>query len=411
MSLATTEEIRSHFPALQRFHGNHAVAYFDGPGGTQVPSPVPIAMADYLFHRNANAHWAFPTSAETDRVRYQAREAMADFLFATAEEIVFGPNMTTLTYHLSRALGREMEPGDEVVVTELDHHANVDPWKALEWERGVRVRTVPMIPETGTLDLDRFEELLGPRTRLVALGAASNILGTLTDIAPLARMAGAVGAKVFVDAVHLAPHRRIRVEDLECDFLACSPYKFYGPHMGVLWIRGDLLEQMDVPKVAPAPDAGPERFESGTLNAEGMAGTTAVVDFLAGLAGPDPAPRREKLDELFSGLPTRESALLERLWSGLNVIRGVRLYGPPPEEERAPTLSFTVAGLTPREVSSRLADEAGAFLSHGNFYASTVVDRLGLRPHGTVRAGISIYTTAEEVDRVVEGVGRIAAGA
>ena len=411
MALATTADIRSHFPALQRFHGSHRVAYFDGPGGTQVPSPVPIAMADYLFHRNANAHWAFPTSAETDRVRHQAREAMADFLGAGADEIVFGPNMTTLTYHLSRTLGREMEPGDEVVVTELDHHANVDPWKALERERGVRVRTLPMIPETGTLDLERFPELLGPRTRLVALGAASNILGTLTDVAPLARMAKEVGAKVFVDAVHLAPHHRIQVQDFGCDFLACSPYKFYGPHMGVLWIQGDLLETLDVPKVTPAPAAGPERFEPGTVNAEGMAGTTAVVDFLAGLAGPEPSSRREQLDAVFSELPVREGALLERLWAGLEAIPAVRLYGPPPKDHRAPTVSFTMKGITSREVSSKLANGVGAFLSHGDFYAATVVDRLGLRPHGMVRAGISIYTTAEEVDRVVEGVERIAAEA
>jgi selenocysteine lyase/cysteine desulfurase len=214
-----------------------------------------------------------------------------------------------------------------------------------------------------------------------------------------------------VDAVHFAPHRRIRVEDFGCDFLACSPYKFYGPHMGALWVRGDLLEGMDVPKVAPAPAVGPERFESGTANAEGMAGTTAVVDFLAGLAGPGPASRRERLDSVFAELAAREGVLLERLWNGLEPVAGVRLYGSPPGDFRAPTLSFTVDGVPSRDVSSRLADEAGAFLSHGNFYASTVVERLGLIPHGTVRAGISIYTTAEEVDRVVDGVGRIAAGA
>jgi len=407
MALATTADIRSHFPALQRSHGNHNVAYFDGPGGTQVPSPVPIAMADYLFHRNANGRWAFPTSAETDRVRHQAREAMADLLSARAEEIVFGQNMTTLTYQLSRALGQEMDPGDEIIVTELDHHANVDPWKALERERGVRVRTLPLIPENGTLDLLRYPELLGPKTRLVALGAASNILGTLTDVAPLARMARDVGAKVFVDAVHFAAHRRIRVRDFECDFLACSPYKFYGPHMGVLWIRGELLESMEVPKVRPAPDTGPERFESGTLNAEGMAGTTAAVDFLAGLAGGDRPSRAHQLDAFFSELPIREGALLDRLWKGLQANPGVRVYGPPPGPDRAPTLSFTVDGFSAREVSSRLADWAGAFLSHGDFYASTVVDRLGLRPHGVVRAGVSIYTTEEEVDRVVAGVRRI----
>ncbi len=407
MALASTTEIRSHFPALQRTHGSFPVAYFDGPGGTQVPSSVPVAMADYLFHRNANANWPFPTSAETGRIRHQAREAMAGFLCAKAEEIVFGANMTTLTYRLSRALGSDMEPGDEIVVTELDHHANIDPWKVLEAERGVRIRTLPLVPETGTLDLDRFPELLGPRTRLVALGAASNILGTLTEVAPLARMAKEFGASVFVDAVHLAPHRRIRVEELECDFLACSPYKFYGPHMGVLWIRGELLESMAVPKVVPAPASGPGRFESGTVNSEGMAGTTAAVDFLAGLAGSGPDSLEERLDLVFSELPAREGALFERLWNGLESLPAVRLYGPPPGSHRAPTLSFTVQGFTSREISSRLADEAGAFLSHGDFYAATVVDRLGLRPHGMVRAGVSIYTTEEEVDRVVEGIERI----
>ncbi len=410
MALAATTDIRSHFPALKRTHGAFPVAYFDGPGGTQVPSSVPIAMADYLYHRNSNARWPFPTSAETDRIRHQAREAMADFLGGKAEEVVFGANMTTLTYHLSRALGAEMEPDDEVVVTELDHHGNVDPWKALETERGVRVKTLPMIPEAGTLDLERFPDLLNKKTRLVALGAASNILGTLTDIPPLARMAKEVGAKVFVDAVHLAPHRRIRVEEMGCDYLACSPYKFYGPHMGVLWIKGELLETMPVPKVAPAPKTGPGRFESGTINSEGMAGTTAAVEFLCTLSGLESGTRPEKLDAVFAELPEREGALLERLWVGLADQPGVRLFGPPPTEDRAPTLSFVVDGLPAREVSARLADESGVFLSHGDFYAATVVDRLGLRPHGMVRAGVSIYTTEEEVDRVVEGVGKISSG-
>lgn len=417
MALATVEEIRSHFPALRRTHGGHAAAFFDGPGGTQVPDAVPVAMADYLFHRNANTHWAFPTSAETDRVRHQAREAMADFLGGDPEEMVFGPNMTTLTFHLSRALGREMAPGDEIVVTELDHHANVDPWKALEVERGVVVKVLPLIPDSGTLDLERFPGLLSPRTKLVALGAASNALGTLTEIPPLARMARDAGARVFVDAVHLAPHRRIDVRSLECDFLACSPYKFYGPHAGVLWIRREVLADLDIPKVAPAPETGPERFESGTGNAEGMAGTTAAVEFLAGLVegGAKPGPeaaltRSARLDAVFAGLARREEALLKHLWDGLTGIAGVRLYGPPPGPDRAPTLSFTVESIPAREVSSRLADDVGAFLSHGNFYAATVVDRLGVRDQGLVRAGISIYNTAGEVDRLVEGVGE-AAGA
>jgi cysteine desulfurase family protein (TIGR01976 family) len=414
MALASIDDIRSRFPALRRTHGTHPVAYFDGPGGTQVPGEVPVAMADYLFNRNANAHWAFPTSAETERVRHQAREAVADLLGARAEEIVFGPNMTTLTYQLSRALGRELSPGDEIVVTELDHHANVDPWKALAKERGATIRTLPLIPETGTLDLERFPELLGPRTRLVALGAASNALGTLTDVAPLARLAREAGALVFVDAVHLAPHRRIQVDELSCDFLACSPYKFYGPHMGVLWLRGDLLQEMDVPKLEPAPNEGPERFESGTVSAEGMAGTTAAVDFLAGLGAEggslgkhhhaDAGARPALLDQVFRELVPREGALLKRLWNGLAAIPSVRLYGPSPSQDRAPTLSFTVEGVSPRKVSSRLADEQGAFLSHGDFYALTLIRRFGLEPEGMIRAGISVYTTAEEVDRVVAGV-------
>jgi cysteine desulfurase family protein (TIGR01976 family) len=410
MGLATIDEIRSHFPALKRIHGNLPVAYFDGPGGTQVPSQVPIAIADYLFHRNSNAHWAFPTSAETDRVRFQAREAVADFLGAVADEICFGANMTSLTFQLSRALGREWESGDEIIVTELDHHGNIDPWKALEKEMGARIRTVPMLPETGTLDLEAYPKLLSSRTRLVAIGAASNILGTATDIAPLAKAAHDVGALVFVDAVHMAPHLRIQVGDLGCDFLACSPYKFYGPHAGVLWMRGDILARIDVPKLVPAPDHGPERFESGTANSEAMAGATAAVDFLAGLSSLTEATRTEKLDDVMAAVEAREADLFTRLWDGLADIDGVSLYGPPPGGPRAPTLSFTVEGFPARDVSARLADGVGAFLSHGDFYAATVVDRLGLRPHGMVRAGISLYTTEEEVDRLVQGVRGLVTG-
>lgn len=415
MALASMDEIRSHFPALRRLHGGHSAAFFDGPGGTQVPDAVPVAMADYLFHRNANAHWAFPTSAETDRIRHQAREAMSDLLGTSPDEIVFGPNMTTLTYQLSRALGREMAPGDEIIVTELDHHANIDPWRALEVERGVVVKVLPMDPDTGTLRVDAFPDLLTERTRLVALGAASNALGILPDVAALGRAARDAGAKVFVDAVHLAPHRRIDVAALECDFLACSPYKFYGPHVGVLWMRGDLLAEMDIPKVVPAPNVGPERFETGTVNAEGMAGTTAAVDFLAGLAGAGSEggaraalTRGTRLDAFFEGLRALEEPLLDRLWEGLEGIPGVRLYGPPPTVDRVPTLSFTVGDLPARDVSSKLADGVGAFLSHGNFYAATAVDRLGLTKQGLVRAGIALYTTQEEIDRVVEGVEMIA---
>ena len=270
--VATVETIRAHFPALARTHNDHAVAYFDGPGGTQVPRAVVEAMSDYLFHHNANTHWAYPTSAETDALIEQARATLADFLNADPHEIAFGANMTTLTFHLARALGRGLVRGDEIVVTELDHHANVAPWHALTVERGVVVRTVRMDPETGQLDWDDFARQVNARTRLVAVGAASNALGTITDVKRAGELARNVGALLFVDAVHSAPHVLPDVRALDCDFLACSAYKFYGPHIGILYGRRALLDALDWPKLIPAPDEAPERVETGTQNHEGMLG-------------------------------------------------------------------------------------------------------------------------------------------
>ena len=234
--------IRSHFPALARVHEGRPVAYFDGPGGTQVPRAVVDAMTDYLLHHNANTHWRYPSSVETDAALGAARLALADFLNADASEIAFGQNMTTLTFHVSRALGRQWGPGDEIVVTELDHHANVDPWRALEKDRGVTIRTVKMRPQTGDLDWADLEDAIGARTKLVAIGGASNALGTVNDVRRASELAHAVGALAFVDAVHYAPHVLVDVREIGCDFLACSPYKFYGPHLGVLWGRRELLE-------------------------------------------------------------------------------------------------------------------------------------------------------------------------
>ena len=241
------EKIRRSFPALARTHNGHPVAYFDGPGGTQVPKIVVEAMSDYLFHHNANTHWAYPASEETDAIIDSARDILADFLNATPQEIVFGANMTTLTYHLARALSREYTRGDEIVITELDHHANIAPWRRLEKECGVTVRTVKMIPEAGELDWEGFSQLLTRRTKLVAIGAASNALGTINDVKHAEEMAHAVGAKIFIDAVHYAPHRLIDVREWDCDFLACSAYKFYGPHIGILYGRRELLESLDFP--------------------------------------------------------------------------------------------------------------------------------------------------------------------
>jgi len=403
--IAPVEAIRARFPALERRQGGHPVAYFDGPGGTQVPRPVAEAISDYLFHHNANAHWAYPSSAETDATIRNGRAALADLLNASPSEIVFGPNMTTLTFHLARALGRAYGPGDEIVVTELDHHANVDPWRALAKERGVTVRVARMMTETGQLDWRDLEAKVNQRTRVLAVGVASNALGTVNDIRRAAEIAHQAGALLFADAVHSAPHRPTDVQAWGCDFLACSAYKFYGPHLGVLFGRRDLLQSIDFPKLVPAPETPPERAETGTLNHEGIAGAAAAVDFLASLTAG--VSRRERLLAAMGGLDARGQALAARMWEGLSGISGVKVFGPGPAEPRTPTLAFTVQGVAAGKVAGRLA-ELGVFVSHGNFYAATVVERLGLGAEGLVRAGCACYTTGEEVERLIEGVREIA---
>ncbi|HEV7902207.1 MAG TPA: cysteine desulfurase-like protein [Pyrinomonadaceae bacterium] len=408
-AVQTVEAIRAHFPALERSHQGHAVAYFDGPGGTQVPRAVVEAIADYLYQHNANTHWAYPASAETDALIDGARQTLADFLNASPTEIAFGANMTTLAFHLSRALGRQLTEGDEIVVTELDHHANVAPWHALAVERGLRLRMAKMLPETGQLDWDDFSRLVNERTKLVAVGAASNALGTITDVRRAAEAAHAVGALCFVDAVHFAPHQLVDVRALDCDFLACSAYKFCGPHIGVLYGKRELFGSLDFPKLLPAPDTAPERVETGTQNHEGIAGAAAAVDFFASLATVPAAnaTRRERLRAAFAALHARGADLTTRLWQGLSETKGVRLYGVPPGAPRTPTVAFTVEGVASTSVAQQLAAR-GLFLSHGDFYAATVVERLGLGVEGLVRAGCACYTTQEEIDRLIQGVGEIA---
>ncbi len=343
-SVAPTGAIRASFPALDRVHHGHRVAHFDGPGGTQVPRPVAEAMTDYLFHHNANTHWGFPTSAETDELLAAARQTLADFLNATPAEIGFGLNMTTLTFHLARALGRSWDAHDAIIVTELDHHANIDPWRALERERGVRILQVRMDPESGTLDWDDLEQRLGDgRVRLVAIGAASNALGTINDIEQAVDMARGAGCLSFVDAVHYAPHQLVDVRAWGCDFLACSAYKFYGSHVGVIYGKRQRLESIDFPRLKPAPNTAPERLETGTQNHEGIVGAAAAVDYLASLAHPEtPHSRRECLDAVFHSLHERSLALVQTLWQGLSEIKGVRLHGPTPdaqERRRSPSRS------------------------------------------------------------------------
>jgi cysteine desulfurase family protein (TIGR01976 family) len=399
--VATVEEIRAQFPALERRQAKTHVAYFDGPGGTQVPRSVGEAVGKYLFHHNANTHWNYPTSTETDTILNDARRAIADLVNGTPEEIVFGANATTLAFHVSRALLPQIKAGDEVVVTELDHHANVGPWQALARESGCTLRVVKMCCDSGQLDWDDFEQAVNKRTKLVAVGAASNALGTVNDVARASGLARAVGAMVFVDAVHYVPHFLADVREFDCDFLVSSAYKYYGPHIGAMWCRRELLESLPFTKVKPSSNAAPERAETGTLNHEGIAGAMAAVDFLAGLtAGAD---RRERLQSAYDELDERSAELTRQMWSGLSAIDGVKLFGPAPDVARTSTISFTVQKVPSSEVARRLS-ERGLYLSHGNFYAATVVERLGLGTEGLVRAGCACYTTPEEVDRLIAGV-------
>ena len=401
-TVATVEEIRRYFPALKRVHNGFPVAYFDGPGGTQVPTVVVEAMNDYLFNHNANTHWEYPSSNETDAIVDESRRTIAEFLNADADEIVFGQNMTSLTFHLSRALGRQFEAGDEIVVTELDHHANSDTWRALAQDRELKIRVLPMNVATGQLELDQLPELINERTRLVAIGAASNILGTINDFEKVVTMARGAGALSFVDAVHYAAHELIDVEKIGCDFLGVSAYKFYGPHIGILYGRKELLESLDVPKLRPAPNYSPERLETGTQNHEGIAGAAAAVNFLASLSGG--ASRRERLIATFGEMHRRQHEMFTAMWDGLSNIRGVTLHGPPPDARRTSTVSFSVEGYKSDEIARRLADQ-GLFLSDGDFYALSVVEKLG--GAGLVRAGLACYSTIEEVERLLDSIRKI----
>ncbi|MEO5819874.1 MAG: cysteine desulfurase-like protein [Vicinamibacteraceae bacterium] len=407
------DRLRAAFPALTRVHQGHPVAYFDGPGGTQVPQAVVDAFAGYLLHTNANTHWRYPTSEETDAALASARTTVADLLHCGADEVSFGANMSTIAFHLGRALARQWGPGDEIVITELDHHANQDTWRAAAADRGLTVRAVKFDQARLELDWDDFARQVTPQTKLVAIGAASNAVGTINDVARAVALAKTVGALTFVDAVHFVPHATTDVEALGCDFLACSSYKFYGPHLGILYGRRAVVDALDVPKLQPAPDYSPERLETGTQNHEGIVAAAAAVDFLATIGAGEAAgnggavaartDRRAALERTFAALHARGEALLARLWHGLGGLDGVRLYGRPPGQPRTPTVAFTVAGRDAGDVAAHLAAR-GVFVSHGDFYASTVVARLQPGPGGLVRAGCACYTSESEVDRLIDGV-------
>src|SRR4051794_6009792 len=363
MTAFDVDALRRQFPSLLEADDGRPIAYFDGPGGTQVPQSVIDAVADYYRHSNANSGGAFLTSRRSDAIAAEAHAAMADMLGAASpDEIAFGANMTTLTHHVSRSIAATLVDGDEIVVTGLDHEANIGPWRSIAADRGITVRTVDVQLGDCTLDLDSLDSLLSPRTRLVAVGWASNAVGTINPIAEIVRRAHAVGAWVYVDAVHYAPHAAIDVAAVGADFLACSSYKFFGPHAGVLYIRSDIRERLPSYKIRPAHD----RFETGTANFEGLAGVLAAVEYLASIGRSHGDAERDSArgDAVHAGMRSirrYEMELYARLAGGLGAIPGVRLYGitdPARFEDRTPTAALTVAGATPRTVAEALGREA-----------------------------------------------------
>jgi len=406
--------IRAQFPALAQEVNGHPAVFFDGPGGTQVPQRVIDAVADYLIHHNANTHGAFATSRRTDETIDAARAAMADFLGCAADEVVFGPNMTTLTFAISRAFGRDIRPGDEIVLTRLDHDANVAPWKALE-AQGAVIRMVDIDTEECTLDMADMARAIGPRTKLVAVGYASNAVGTINDVATITRMAHAVGALVYIDAVHYAPHGPIDVRALDCDFLACSPYKFFAPHMGALYGKREHLARLRPYKVRPASDDIPDRWETGTKNHEGLAGVTAAIEYLAELGQRiKPATtRRAALVQAMEAIKAYERGLSERLIAGLLAIPGLTFYGisdPARFDMRTPTVAVRLAGRSPRELAEALG-RRGIFCWDGNYYAINLTERLGVEADGgMLRIGLVHYNTVEEIELLLEALNELRIG-
>jgi cysteine desulfurase family protein (TIGR01976 family) len=398
--------VREQFPSLKLQVSGHPAAFLDGPAGTQVPKQVMEAIQNYLLSANANTYGAFATSRRTNDVILKTREAMADFFNGAPEEVVFGQNMTTITFALSRAIGRELNAGDEIVVTTLDHDANVAPWRALE-EKGVVVRQVDIREADCTLDLEDLKKKITSKTKLVAVGYASNMVGTINPVAEITRLAHAAGALIFIDAVHYAPHGVIDVKALDCDFLICSPYKFFGPHMGALYGKRQHLERLKPYKVRPATNVSPESWETGTQVQELIAGIGAAVDYLAELGkrcDSRVSTRREALKAAYATTVPYERSLLIKLVEGLKAIPGVKIYGIAEAarfEERCATLSFRMGEHHPTEIATFLG-ERGIFTWDGNFYALNLSERLGVEVQGgMLRVGLVHYNTAQEVERLL----------
>ncbi|MCF7962699.1 MAG: cysteine desulfurase-like protein [Pirellula sp.] len=406
-STFNVERVRSQFPSLSRTLDGKQAIYFDGPAGSQVPSSVVDRISECMLHHNANRSGRFVTSREVDEIMNHCHQVLCDFVGAASpESIAFGPNMTSLTLQFSRALSQEWRPGDRILVSSLDHDANFTPWVLAAKDVGAEVKVIRIRNSDATLDLASLDELLNERTRLVAVTAASNAVGSLTPIREIAKRVHSVGAELFVDAVHMAPHKSMDVTDWNCDYLVCSAYKFFGPHIGALYGRKDRMQSLIPYKLRPAPDSLPGRWMTGTQNHACIAGAAAAVDYIASLS-PIPADhqnRRERLIDAMSIISNYETELISKLIEGLLSIPRLKVFGitdPNRMSERAPTVSFQVAGATSIEVAQRLGDQ-GVFAWHGNYYALPLTESLGTEPAGMVRLGCMHYNTLEEVERTLD---------
>ena len=401
------QQCRQQFPALSRMVNDSPAIFLDGPAGTQVPQRVIDAMVRYLSNCNANHGGLFPTSMESDLMLAEAHRALADLLgVEDSTEVAFGANMTSLTFALARSLARSWSPGDEIIVTRLDHDANVSPWVLAAEDAGVTVHFVGLRSDDYTLDLEDLQDKLSEKTRLVAVGCASNASGGINPVQDICRWAHDAGSLVFLDAVHYAPHRLIDVPAWDCDFLACSTYKFFGPHVGVCWGRRELLEELTAYKVRPADNALPDKWMTGTQNHEGIAGALAAVNYLADLGcylkGEEELARRTALEVSFAAIEEYETELARQLLEGLNAIKEIKVWGISDLDrlsERVPTVSITHDSLTAAQLAERLGQQ-GIFAWHGNYYALEFTESLGLEPAGMLRIGLVHYNTAEEVERL-----------
>lgn len=400
------QQVRDQFPALKRTYKDKEVAYFDGPGGSQVVKSAIQAIASYMENGGANLHGAYPSSWETEAIIAEAKDAVSDFLNVRPNEVAFGANMTTLTIAIANALGKQFKAGDEIVVTEMDHRANVDPWIMMAEDRGLTVRWIPVDTETLTLDLSNLDKLINEKTKLVAVGLASNAIGTVVDLKPITERAKEVGALVAADAVHAAPHIPIDRDAQDIDILLCSAYKFFGPHIGIAAIKEEIFKDLEPYKLTTSPSYYPDKLETGTQNHEGIAGIRPAIEFFAGFG--EGETRRERILSGIERIEAHENRLANRLREGLAAIDKVTVWQAPPDVPKTPTIAIQVDGYTPEEVCKIMAEQHSIFTAAGHFYASTLGEVLDVnKTGGWVRAGLAPYNTEEEVERFISAAAEL----